>query len=115
MNETVPYRAAPCSNCPWRKDSEPGEFPPERYEALRSTSGRPGGEAGLTAPIFACHKSTEGHDRACAGWLVVCGFDHLGIRLAVVTKRLPAEALFPKADWPELFDSYDKLAERNGA
>jgi hypothetical protein len=109
------YQSAPCANCPWRKDSPAGEFTPQRYEALRATAGRPGAEAGLSAPIFACHKSTEGRDRACAGWLAVVGIEHLGIRLAVATGRLPAEVLQSADDWPELFASYDELAERNRA
>lgn len=110
----LPHCARPCANCPWRKDAPAVEFPAERYEALRVTAGRPGHEAGLGAPIFACHKSVLGRDRACAGWLVVAGLDHLGIRLAVALGRLPASALQPGADWPDLFSSYDEMAERNG-
>ena len=109
------YRERPCIPCPWRRDSDHGEFPPERYEALRATAGSAGAEVGLTAPIFACHLSTEGHDRACAGWLAICGYEHLGVRLAVATGTLPAEALNPGDGWPELFESYDELAARNGA
>jgi Family of unknown function (DUF6283) len=107
------YRSAPCANCLWRRDSPPGGFAPGRYEALRATAGRPGAEAGLGAPIFACHKSTEGRDRACAGWLAVVGIEHLGVRLAVAMGRLPAEVLQAAESWPELFGSYDELAERN--
>lgn len=91
-----------------------GEFPAERYAALRSTTGLPGNEAGLGAPIFACHKSRRGRDRACAGWLAVAEVDHLGVRLAVVLGRLPASALQPDNDWPALFGSFDEMAERNG-
>lgn len=111
---SMQHRNRPCANCPWRRDSPAGEFPPERYEALRATSGRAGAEAGMTAPIFACHKSTPGHDRACAGWLAQVGGEHLGIRYAVITGRISAEALTPGTDWPELFDSYDEMAARNG-
>ena len=111
----LPHCVRPCANCPWRKDSPAGEFPPERYEALRTTAGQPGDEAGFGAPIFACHKTEAGRDRACAGWLAVAGVEHLGIRLAVVLGRLPASALRPAGDWPELFASYDEMAERNGA
>ncbi|OWL95614.1 hypothetical protein B7435_30205 [Mycolicibacterium peregrinum] len=103
----------PCANCPWRTDSPAGEFSAERYEALRATAGSPGREAGLDAPIFACHKSEPGRDRACAGWLAVAGVDHLGIRLAVALGRLPSTVFQPGGDWPELFSSYDEMAERN--
>lgn len=103
----------PCTNCPWRRDSPAGEFSVERFAALRVTTGLPGREAGLDAPIFACHKSEPGQDRACAGWLAVAGVDHLGVRLAVVLGRLPASALRPAKGWPELFESYEEMAARN--
>lgn len=115
VTDELPHQASPCGNCPWRKDSPAGEFPPERYEALRVTAGQRGSEAWLTAPIFACHKTKAGRDKACAGWLAVVGSEHLGIRYAIITGRLPPEVLTPGDDWPELFESYDELAERNGA
>lgn len=51
---------------------------------------------------------------ACAGWLAVCGAEHLGIRLAVALDHLPAQALAAGAGWPDLYSSYDELAEANG-
>lgn len=110
----LPHCVRPCGNCPFRRDSPAGEFPAERYEALRVTAGARGHEAGLGAPIFACHKSEPGRDRACAGWLAVVGIDHLGVRLAVALGRLPAGVLRPGGDWPDLFGSYDEMVERNG-
>jgi hypothetical protein len=105
----------PCDECPWRVDTEPGQFPACRYDALRETAGERGNEAGLNAPIFACHKTPENHDRACAGWLATVGREHIGVRLALLMDRLPASALQPGEDWPELFPSYDAMAERQGA
>lgn len=103
----------PCAECPWRRDQPPGKSPPERYEALRDTSAtRAGGSAPFGTPLFACHMSRD--DRACAGWLAVEGAGHVGVRLAVVAGRLDAVALAPGADWPELYCSYDDLAEANG-
>ncbi|WP_236949415.1 DUF6283 family protein [Mycolicibacterium goodii] len=113
--EQLSHCVRPCANCPWRRDSAVGEFPAERYVALRGTAGSPGREAALDAPIFACHKSEPGRDRACAGWLAVAGVNHLGIRLAVALGRLPVTVLQPGRDWPALFSSYDEMAERNGA
>lgn len=109
----IPHQQQPCSNCPWRRDSPAGEFAPERFEQLRSTVGGPGAEACLNAPIFACHKTVPGRDRACAGWLAVAGSTHLGVRLAVAMGRLPAESLAPGTDWPALFGSFDEMAQRN--
>jgi hypothetical protein len=64
----------------------------------------------IGAPMFACHKSPEGREEACAGWLAVCGIEHLGVRMAVLAGRLDPEHLRPAEDWPELYDSYDQMA-----
>lgn len=118
------HAAKPCNACPWRRDTPPGQFTAARFEALRNTSGtrgsrRPGEhdttpEAGLDAPLFACHKTAEGKEIACAGWLAVEGSDHLGVRLAVMRGRIPPEALSPQPGWPELFDNYDEMAATQG-
>src|SRR6266516_1327335 len=115
MAEPFPHRRFPCAECPWRRDAEPGRFPAARYAALRGTSGSPGREVPPGGPVFACHKSAEGRDDACAGWLAVAGYEHLGIRLAVVSGRMEATALQPGTGWPELFGSYEEMAESNGA
>lgn len=64
----------------------------------------------MDAPVFACHMTHEGREQACAGWLAVAGYEHLGVRIAVITDRLPAEALSPGEGWPGLFASYDEMA-----
>ena len=69
--------------------------------------------AWLSAPMFGCHKSPEGREYACAGWLAVAGADHLGVRLAVAMRTLPGEALSPGADWPELYGSYEEMRAAN--
>lgn len=109
---TFPRRAYPCSECPWRADAEPGRFPPERYEALRETSNQTFG-----APMFGCHKGEPGTnaDLACAGWLAVAGYENLAVRMALLSGRLPREALEPGENWPELYESYESMAEANGA
>ena len=110
MADNLPHRRYPCRECPFRRDTEPGQFPACRYQALQDTAGRPGHEAPLGAPLFACHKSPDGREEACAGWLAVAGYDHLGVRLAVAMGRLPGAALMPGEDWPELFGSYVETA-----
>jgi hypothetical protein len=114
----VKARRRPCAECPFRRDVEPGQFPPERYEALRNTHGYPGNEAPLGAPWFGCHKMPEGAapggEIACAGWLAVEGLQHIGVRLAACEGVIPPEALRPAEGWPELFDSYDEMAARQG-
>jgi Family of unknown function (DUF6283) len=120
VSAAPPRMPRPCGGeqpCPWRRDAPPGQFPPERYEALRATSRRPDGhgaaDAPLGSPMFACHSTREGADRACAGWLAVEGWGHLGVRVAVLTGALPQCALVPGPDWPPLYGSYDELAAAN--
>jgi len=111
---TLPHRRYPCAECPFRRDTKPGQFPACRYEGLQETSGEPGAEAGMGAPMFACHKSPEGREEACAGWLAVCGYGHLGVRMAVLTSRLEPGDLRPRDGWPELFASYAEMAAAQG-
>lgn len=95
------------------RNADPGQFPAERYEALRCTVGGRGREAPIGSPLFACHKSAEGKEIACRGWLAVCGYDHLGVRLALATGGLEPEALEIPTE-PELFSSYEEMAEAQG-
>lgn len=97
----------PCAACPWRKAAEPGRFPPERWEALAASSADERGmgpEYG--APLFACHKTPDAGERACAGWLAMEGPNHPGVRLAVMTGDLPVCALTPGEDWPALHETF---------
>lgn len=114
ISDAMPHMKKPCGECPWRVDVATGRFPPERYERLACTSGTAGNEAGLGAPMFACHKSVEGREAACAGWLAVAGGEHLGVRWAVSMQRLDASALAPGEGWPVLYASFEEMAAFNG-
>lgn len=116
------YALQPCGGdkpCPWRRDAPPGNFPAERYEALRSTSRRPDAhghtDAQLGDPVFACHATAAGKEIACAGWLAREGWGHVRVRVAVITGEIPECVLRPQPGWPELIESYGELAARNGA
>lgn len=101
----------PCAECPWRADAEPGRFEPERWEALRASgSDERGFGPEFTAPLFACHKTPEGEERACAGWLAVEGANHPRVRLDVLTGAMPECALTPGPDWPDLHGSVIEAA-----
>ncbi|WP_249040601.1 DUF6283 family protein [Nocardia cyriacigeorgica] len=104
--EPLRHRRRPCAECPWRRDVAPGQFSAERFADMACTRGGPGREAGLDAPMFACHKSAEGYEQACAGWLAAVGYHHLGVRLAIAAGRLDPDALEPGDGWPRLFESY---------
>ncbi|TKG60378.1 hypothetical protein FCN18_35595 [Prauserella endophytica] len=60
--------------------------------------------------MFACHKTADGQEQACAGWLAVAGVHHLGVRLAVAIGRLAPETLNPTPGWPPLFGSFQQMA-----
>src|SRR4051812_21883583 len=103
--------ARPCSECPWRKDTPPGQVTAARYKALRATTGERGAEAPMGSPMFACHKSNEGADMPCAGWLAAVGLEcSIQVRLLAASGAIPKSALRPGPDWPELFSSYAAMA-----
>lgn len=104
----------PCVECPWVVSTERGQFPPERYAALRGTTGERGDEAPFGSPLFACHKAPEGEEFYCAGWLAAVGYENLTVRVLVAKGEIPAEALDPGKDWPELHPSYDALEAVHG-
>lgn len=112
----VPHMDRPCGRCPWRRDVPPGEFSLERFLALWKTSHQPPvydrPEEVEQQPMFACHKTPEGQERACAGWLAVAGWSNIAVRIAVLFCTLPREALQPGRDWPELFESFEEMVER---
>lgn len=128
MVDAVARAARPCGECPWRLDTPPGQFSAARYAALANTSPGPtprvvGPAAAaavarqwIDAPLFACHKSPEGSEWACAGWLASGAADHhLGVRVAVATGRLDRAALRPGPGWPALFGDFEEMAARQAA
>lgn len=104
----VDHRAWPCAGCPWRTDTDLSAFSLTDVSKLARTNGSPGDEASLTTPTMACHQDqlgTRHARRLCAGWLAVVGRDHLGVRFAVLTGRLPEQVLDPGTGWPQLYNS----------
>lgn len=95
--------------CPFRVDTPPGEFCSTKYEDLRDTIGSDDAPVLPGAPMFACHKTTEGHEVACAGWLATFGQHHMSVRLAVNLGALPLEATRPQPGWPELHTNYEEV------
>lgn len=59
--------------------------------------------------FFACHKSKDGAEIACAGWLATVGNCHPGVRWAVSDGRLEASALKPGQGWPQLHINYQQV------
>jgi len=94
-----------CDECPWRKNAAPGRFAPERYVALAGTS-----KQGFGA-IFTCHKTDDGNEHACVGWLMVDGPENLVVRFAIAKGDIDFKNLRSRG---ELYDSYGEMAEANG-
>lgn len=104
----------PCNECPWRRDAPPGRFPPSRYAALERTCQQ------RMAPVFACHKTKEGSDRACVGYLLRDGDNNIRVRLwqlrthhgdAAPHEQVARAAL---ASPVKLYKSFYEMAEANG-
>jgi hypothetical protein len=110
---SLPYLRIPCEECPWLVDAVPGRFPEERWLAMRATCDTGSGSAPPDAPLFACHKTRQGAEYVCAGWLAREGSGHVGIRIAVLRGRLPAEALSPSEGWPPLHPDLFSAAEHD--
>jgi hypothetical protein len=96
-----------CDECPWRKDVPVGRFPPARYRALEDTCQ----SGGFGAPIFACHKTKDGHEKACAGYLLVEGMNNNVVRLAAISGRFDPNEITAAA---ELYSSFNAMARANG-
>jgi len=95
-----------CAECPWRRDVATGKFPASRFRSLRATC-----EPGGLPAVFACHMTPEGAERACAGFLAVCGADSNRVRIAVYQGRVELDAI--QSDGP-LYGSFAEMARANG-
>lgn len=96
-----------CDACPWRRDVPTGLFPPERFESLRASI-----EQDLGNPMFACHKSPEGKEFACVGYLMSDdSLQNVQVRIATAQGRIDRDALTAKGP---LFETFDAMARANG-
>nr|WP_254126720.1 DUF6283 family protein [Amycolatopsis sp. CA-230715] len=118
----MPHRSFPCGPCPIRADNcdnPAAKFPAERWKALANTvrDSVTGEHPGLGDPMFGCHKGEPGtnEDLACAGWLARFGADHVEIRFAVATGRLPESALKAGDNWPPLHETWDDVVRAQTA
>lgn len=99
------YQTRPCAECPWRRDVAPGQFQAERFRDLAETA------RDMSQVQFACHKSPEGAEFGCAGFVLRGATHNLGARLAAWAGRLRPD----EVDCPyPLHDSYRAMAIANG-
>lgn len=99
------HQIKPCSDCPWRTDVPAGNFPPERFVALARTA------YDMDQAQFACHKSPEGQEFACAGFLLTGAAHNLGVRMAARAGRIDLDAV---ASEHPLFPNFRAMAIANG-
>lgn len=99
------YQASPCAECPWRTDVALGRFPAERFRDLAATA------YDMAQVQFACHKSPEGREFGCAGFVLRGATHNLGARLAVRAGRLRLQEI---ASPMPLHPSYRAMAIANG-
>ncbi|MDR8092944.1 hypothetical protein KPB05_36415 [Burkholderia gladioli] len=97
------FQRQPCSNCPWRIDSQPGEFGTDAYRRLAHTA------YDLAHRVFTCHKSKDENPLVCAGFLLR-GADH---NLTVRINYAEARTLVDDAGL-ELYPNYRAMAVANG-
>lgn len=93
MKHHLPHKAAPCKNCPFRKDCLKGWLGEDRIKEI------------LRAGTFVCHKTTRGRksDRLqCAGHMLLMGsgneFARTAARMGIKLNLTGRETVF---DTPE--------------
>ncbi len=99
------HQVKPCADCPWRLDAPIGNFLPERFVNLAHTS------YDMNLAQFACHKSLEGSEIGCAGFLLAGAAHNLGTRLGLRAGTVDLDAV--SSDYP-LFPSFRAMAIANG-
>ncbi len=90
----------PCADCPWRKDA-PIQWSADRFQNLALTCRDDG------ASIMACHKSREGNDLPCVGFVVQVADESIGLRIAAATGRIDLREY--EDGGHELFGSFEEM------
>jgi hypothetical protein len=99
---TIRYAHKPCDECPWRRDVPTGKFRPQRFRDLAESS------YDMARMMFACHKSPEGREFICAGYLLQSSAHNLTLRLARQEFDVSNQDEIP------LFATYRMMAIANG-
>ncbi|RYZ92821.1 MAG: hypothetical protein EOP06_03080 [Proteobacteria bacterium] len=102
----LPYRKSCCSECPWRKDVDPGRFPPQAFKDLAKTS------YDIARKVFACHKSEEATSVICAGFLLRGAAHNLTVRMGAIEGSIDLRLV--KDEGLNLFDDFKSMAIANG-
>jgi hypothetical protein len=99
------FRAAPCVQCPWRRDND-GSFPAEAFRHSATTS------YDMAQSTFACHMAGMERPATCAGFLLSTGADHnLSVRLKIARGLYRHDQV--SAAGADLHPSYQSMAIAN--
>lgn len=104
-NDKKSYRREPCAECPWRKDSPIGAFPPDAYKRSANTA------YDMSDHTFACHMSGKHKPATCAGFLLRGAEHNLSYRLALMNGDIDPDQITTTVD---LYNSYREMAIANG-
>jgi hypothetical protein len=78
---------APCSTCPFRRDTPPGIWAPEEYQKLPDYD-----QGGMAFAPFHCHQeNVTGVPTLCRGFVSCLQFDSIAVRLLVSREVLTVE------------------------
>ncbi len=72
-------KTRPCGNCPWRVGSDTATIPGFGVPLMQNLARTCVGDG---IALMACHKSTEGDDVVCAGFVLSVGMDSIALRIA---------------------------------
>lgn len=103
---------APCASCPWRRSSTPGgvDIPGFDMDKMRNLACTVGDGDGFR-PIMACHGSTEGNDRPCAGYLYRHGMSNLNVRVLAMRGSIDLAVNAEDCADLDLFDTFDEMLD----
>lgn len=73
QNKFTLTRTHQCANCPWKKDSDTSTIPGYKKELhlglAKTISDGSIDSIGKSINVMSCHKSKEGEDDYCVGWI----------------------------------------------
>lgn len=110
-----PHMAAPCENCPYRKDAPRRMWHRKEFESVLQA------EQSELGSTFACHKHANLAKKKrgfCAGWLldqVKRGLPSIQLRLYLITHPEAVAALDEVSDGGhEMFATVEEMCRANG-
>ena len=96
----------PCDNCPWRKSTDPHTQIPNYRVEMAENLAHTCRDDGMA--VMACHKTTEGKELACVGFVLQVGVESIGVRLRFFGGDSPDNYEVGDAD---LYNTFEEMHE----